>query len=88
MALTRPQKIEIEQQLRRLGRARNLDAAMRDTICRALEFLHDEDYGHCLECGADISFERLREQPTALRCARCQNLAARNSARPQPDLTA
>lgn len=31
-------------------------------------------YGECLECGYAIPFERLKVQPTAERCAPCQNM--------------
>lgn len=31
------------------------------------------DYGQCTHCGDDIPFERLGAQPTATRCAPCQN---------------
>ena len=31
-------------------------------------------YGECLECGYDIPFERLQVQPTAERCAPCQDM--------------
>jgi DnaK suppressor protein len=34
--------------------------------------IEDGNYGVCLECGRDISFERLLAQPTALRCVDCQ----------------
>ncbi|HUP09355.1 MAG TPA: TraR/DksA family transcriptional regulator [Caldimonas sp.] len=29
-------------------------------------------YGECIDCGRAIPFERLRAQPTALRCVPCQ----------------
>jgi RNA polymerase-binding transcription factor DksA len=29
-------------------------------------------YGICVVCGTDISYERLRAQPSALRCIQCQ----------------
>ena len=29
-------------------------------------------YGECVDCGCEIPFERLRAQPTALRCVPCQ----------------
>ena len=31
------------------------------------------EYGDCAECGVEIPFERLAVQPTALRCAPCQD---------------
>jgi RNA polymerase-binding transcription factor DksA len=32
----------------------------------------DRSYGECVDCGCEIPFERLRAQPTALRCVPCQ----------------
>lgn len=32
----------------------------------------DGTYGECIDCGGDIGFERLKVNPTALRCIRCQ----------------
>lgn len=34
--------------------------------------LGDGSYGLCVDCGADIPFERLRAQPAATRCLGCQ----------------
>lgn len=31
-------------------------------------------YGQCIDCGADIGFERLRAQPMASRCLACQTV--------------
>lgn len=39
----------------------------------ALQRIQSEsDYGICVSCGTDIPFERLRAEPAAARCARCQ----------------
>lgn len=38
----------------------------------AIGRLRDGRYGKCAECGADIDPERLRVNPTARRCIRCQ----------------
>ena len=32
----------------------------------------DGSYGECVDCGQAIPYERLRAQPTALRCVPCQ----------------
>ena len=32
----------------------------------------DGSYGECIDCGRDIPVERLKAQPTALRCVPCQ----------------
>lgn len=34
----------------------------------------DGSYGECVDCGGEISFERLKVNPTALRCIRCQEV--------------
>lgn len=40
-----------------------------EAACRRLA---DGSYGTCLDCGADIPFERLRAEPGAPRCVDCQ----------------
>ena len=32
-----------------------------------------QEYGDCIQCGAEIPFERLLVQPSAARCAPCQD---------------
>ncbi|OGA57144.1 MAG: hypothetical protein A3G81_17560 [Betaproteobacteria bacterium RIFCSPLOWO2_12_FULL_65_14] len=49
---------------RDLGELRELEAARRR--------IADGAYGLCVDCGADIPFERLRAQPGAARCLACQ----------------
>src|SRR5881394_1654793 len=51
---------------RDLDELRGLDAATAR--------LDDGSYGICADCGSDIGFERLRAQPAALRCIRCQEM--------------
>jgi RNA polymerase-binding transcription factor DksA len=41
-------------------------------IGAALLRLRGGDFGLCGDCGAAIPFDRLRAQPTALRCVACQ----------------
>ena len=41
-------------------------------IDQALVRLEDGDYGYCFECGEDISQQRLRALPFALRCIECE----------------
>ena len=36
--------------------------------------LTDGSYGVCADCGADIGFERLRVNPSAVRCINCQTV--------------
>jgi len=42
-------------------------------IERTLARIEDGSYGVCVECGADIPIERLRAQPLASRCTKCQS---------------
>ena len=93
MALSRDEKRHLARQLQRrseilLARALAADESERAAITRALQYLSDDEDGHCLDCGADIPFERLRAEPTALRCARCQTLCAKNFAHPESSLHA
>ncbi len=39
-------------------------------------------YGQCADCQRNISYERLRAQPAALRCLDCQRAVEQSSARP------
>ena len=59
----------------------DLDAAMTDRDVRelreveaALARLREGGYGECADCGAEIEVGRLRANPTATRCLRCQTL--------------
>lgn len=54
-------------------------AVTRDiTELRAIEKAHllieNGMYGECLACGFEIPYERLQAQPTAQRCAPCQDM--------------
>lgn len=53
---------------------------------RALDAAHeriaDGSYGTCIECGGDIGLERLRANPAAERCIRCQTQYERTHASP------
>jgi RNA polymerase-binding transcription factor DksA len=44
--------------------------------------LADGSYGICLDCGAEIAFERLQATPTAVRCIRCQTAHEKTYATP------
>jgi DnaK suppressor protein len=46
----------------------------------ALQRVNDEAYGECIDCGVDIPFARLKVQPAAQRCVRCQSAFERNFA--------
>jgi RNA polymerase-binding transcription factor DksA len=45
-----------------------------NAILRTRAQIEDGSYGECLECGYTIPFERLQAQPTAERCAPCQDI--------------
>jgi RNA polymerase-binding transcription factor DksA len=55
----------------------NLEQAMRSEIrnpsalSRALEHLHNPQYGVCRRCGGDIPYIRLTHRPLAQDCGRC-----------------
>jgi RNA polymerase-binding transcription factor len=48
------------------------DLAELRTLDAARSRLDDGSYGTCSNCGQDIGFERLRANPGAERCIRCQ----------------
>jgi DnaK suppressor protein len=48
----------------------------------ALKLIAEGNYGTCAECGDDIPFERLRAQPGATRCVRCQSVFEKTHSRP------
>jgi len=53
----------------------------------ALQRVVDGTYGECVECGADIGFERLQAFPTARRCVICQEQREKTYAQePSPTL--
>jgi RNA polymerase-binding transcription factor DksA len=59
---------------RDLAELRSLDAA-RQRIAEG-------SYGTCIECDGDIGFERLRANPAAERCIRCQTQYEKTHASP------
>lgn len=59
---------------RDLGEVRALDAA------RAR--MSEGTYGECVECGNDIAFERLKAEPSAMRCIECQRRHEKTFASP------
>lgn len=56
----------------------HLEQAIRDQVAapaelaRALERLHEPDYGICEACGADIPYVQMIEAPAATRCLSCR----------------
>ncbi len=59
---------------RDLSELRSLDAAH--------ERIAEGSYGTCIECGGEIGFERLRANPAAERCIRCQTQYEKTHASP------
>jgi DnaK suppressor protein len=57
--------------LERLMRSRSRGKA---ELQGALERLQQPDYGVCIECGGNIAFTRLQEDPDALHCWQCARL--------------
>lgn len=39
-----------------------------------LDYLHQPDYGVCIECSKDIGFALLEEDPLAVHCRDCRRL--------------
>jgi RNA polymerase-binding transcription factor DksA len=50
------------------------DVAELRAIHAARGRMNNGTYGDCIECGTEIPYERLEVQPTADRCAPCQNM--------------
>lgn len=46
-------------------------------VKKALEFINDEEYGMCQDCGEAISFPRLRARPTSEMCINCKEESER-----------
>lgn len=51
-----------------------------NAIQRVRARIEDGSYGECMDCGYSIPFERLKAQPTAERCAPCQEAYERTHA--------
>lgn len=57
------QSMDIAREERRLRRLKIIKAA--------LQRIDDDDYGYCLKCADDISFDRLSADPAATLCKDC-----------------
>jgi RNA polymerase-binding protein DksA len=62
----------LEQDLENAATTRDL-VELR-SIESARERIHNGTYGQCVDCETEIPFERLLAQPTAERCAPCQDM--------------
>lgn len=53
----------------------NMETHYLDTMAEidhALQNIANDSYGHCIDCGENISFSRLNAYPTARRCINCK----------------
>jgi DnaK suppressor protein len=56
-------------------------------INQALLRVVGQDYGVCVNCGAEIPLRRLEAEPQASRCLECQAQLERNASAPSPNLS-
>jgi DnaK suppressor protein len=63
--------LDLAEAGRDIAELRGIDAALRA--------IADGSYGFRIACGDEIPEERLRAQPLALRCVRCQEVAERQT---------
>ena len=78
--------VELDQQS--VGRLSRMDALQREAMAEAserarsvelhkinaaLQRIEDGEYGYCLECGDEISKQRLAVDPAASHCIKCAN---------------
>ncbi len=61
------------------GIVADIDSDEFNAVLDALQRIHGAGYGLCVDCEADIPFDRLRIEPQTLRCAPCQTLHERNT---------
>lgn len=47
-------------------------------LVKTLKQIDHEDYGHCDECGSNISFMRLKARPTSTMCIVCKEESERD----------
>lgn len=50
-----------------------------ERIDEAIERLHNNDYGTCIDCNAKISDARLEVKPYAYYCIKCKSIRERNN---------
>lgn len=72
-AVPDPGDESVQNQIQELDRAEaSRDLSELRMLDAARERIADGSYGTCADCGQDIGFERLRANPGAERCIRCQ----------------
>ncbi|MBL7665460.1 MAG: TraR/DksA C4-type zinc finger protein [Bacteriovoracaceae bacterium] len=59
-------------------RFRNREVFYAKKINEALKRIEKEEYGQCVDCGANIKFERLLARPTADLCIYCKEESERD----------
>ena len=55
-------------------RTRDRERKLLRRINRALQHLHNGDYGYCLSCKGEIGLRRLEARPVTERCLSCQSV--------------
>jgi RNA polymerase-binding transcription factor DksA len=69
-----------------IGDLDHADVSRDLTELRALDAargrIEEGSYGVCADCGSEIEYERLKAEPAALRCIRCQTLHEKTFASP------
>ncbi len=50
-----------------------------ERIDEAIERLHNNDYGYCIDCEKDISDARLEVKPYAYYCIKCKSIREKNN---------
>jgi DnaK suppressor protein len=58
------------------------DARELQELDAALARMRDGSFGRCVDCGVEIELARLRAQPGARRCLRCQEIREKTFAQP------
>ncbi len=70
-----PEEVELSDHMRELKRINRERSLIEDTLSKVEEALKRFDegtYGKCIDCGGDISIERLEAVPYAQRCLECK----------------
>lgn|GEM_PF-372128 len=65
------QEEEFNLELRARDRGRRLLRKIEEALLR----IQTNDYGYCVDCGADIGIRRLEARPTATQCIECKTVA-------------
>ena len=63
------------------GSITDRELAELGAVSAALLRLKQDDFGQCADCGEGIAFDRLKVEPWALRCVRCESQRERDAKR-------